>query len=108
VLVFIEHGSPRMCLGGVAHPTGNWTAHQARNIAVTVGAQFEDIRFLIRDRGSNFTSLLEAGDDLPAQDRAHILRRVSWVGPSAASSDAGSGSVVPWLISMAASPPTTT
>jgi putative transposase len=61
VLVFIEHGSRRMHLGGVtAHPTGDWTAQQARNLALTVGERFEDIRFLIRDRGSNFTASFDA------------------------------------------------
>jgi putative transposase len=61
VLVFIEHGTRRMHLGGVtAHPTGDWTAQQARNLALTLGEQFEDIRFLIRDRGSNFTASFDA------------------------------------------------
>jgi transposase InsO family protein len=56
VLVFIEHGSRRMHLGGVtAHPTGEWTAQQARNLALSLDERFEDIKFLIRDRGSNFT-----------------------------------------------------
>ena len=56
VLVFIEHGTRRMHLGGItAHPTGDWTAQQARNLALSLGDRFEDIRFLIRDRGSNFT-----------------------------------------------------
>ena len=46
-----------MHLGGVtAHPAGEWTVQQARNLALTLGEQFEDIRFLIRDRGSNFTT----------------------------------------------------
>jgi len=52
VLVFIEHGPRRMHLGGVtAHPTGDWTVQQARNLALTLGERFEDIRFLIHDRG---------------------------------------------------------
>src|ERR1035441_10826023 len=55
VLVFIEHGTRRMHLGGVtAHPTGEWTVQQARNLALTLDERFEDIEFLIRDRGSNF------------------------------------------------------
>jgi putative transposase len=61
VLVFIEHGSRRMHLGGVtAHPTGDWTVQQARNLALTLGERFERIRFLIRDRGSNFTASFDA------------------------------------------------
>ena len=56
VLVFIEHRTRRMHLGGVtAHPTGDWTVQQARNLALTLGERFESIRFLVRDRGSNFT-----------------------------------------------------
>jgi len=51
VLVFIEHGTRRMHLGGVTtHPTGDWTVQQARNFALTLGERFEDIRFLVRDR----------------------------------------------------------
>jgi putative transposase len=57
VLVFTEHGTRRMHLGGVtAHPAGDWTVQQARNLALAFGERFEDIRFLIRDRGSNFTA----------------------------------------------------
>jgi putative transposase len=61
VLVFIEHGTRRMHLGGVtANPTGDWTVQQARNLALTLGKRFENIRFLIRDRGSNFTTAFDA------------------------------------------------
>jgi putative transposase len=57
VLIFIEHGTRRMHLGGVtAHPTGEWTVQQARNLALTLGERSGDIRFVIRDRGSNFTT----------------------------------------------------
>ena len=61
VLVFIEHGTRRMHLGGVTrHPTGQWTVQQARNLALNLDARFEYFRFLIRDRGSNFTASFDA------------------------------------------------
>jgi putative transposase len=61
VLVFIEHGTRRMHLGGVtSHPTGEWMVQQARSLALSPGERFEDIRFLIRDRGSHFTASFDA------------------------------------------------
>ena len=61
VLVFIEHGTRRMYLGGVtAHPSGDWTVQQARNLALALGERFGGIKFLIRDRGSNFTASFNA------------------------------------------------
>jgi transposase len=61
VLVFIEHGTRRMHLGGVtANPTDEWTVQQARNLGLSFGERFEDKKFLIRDRGPNFTPSFDA------------------------------------------------
>jgi putative transposase len=61
MLVFIEHGTRRMHIGGVtANPTGEWTVQQARNLALDLGERFKDVKFLIHDRGSNFTSSFDA------------------------------------------------
>jgi putative transposase len=45
VLVFIEHGTRRMHLGGVtSSPTGEWTVQQARNLAFSLDERFGDMR----------------------------------------------------------------
>ena len=50
-----------MHLGGVtAHPTGDRTVQQGHNLALDLGERFTGFRFLIRDRGSNFTTPFDA------------------------------------------------
>jgi putative transposase len=50
-----------MHLGGVTiNPTGTWTVQQARNLVLSLDQRFAEIRFLIRDRGSNFTASFDA------------------------------------------------
>jgi putative transposase len=62
VLFFIEHGRRRVHLGGVtAHPTGQWVTQAARNLLMDLDPQRADeLKFLIRDRGANFTTSFDA------------------------------------------------
>ena len=61
VLAVIEHATWRIRIIGVTqHPTGEWTSQQARNLLMDLGEQAHRVKFMIRDRGSNFTSAFDA------------------------------------------------
>ena len=61
VLAAIEHATRRIRILGVTlHPTGQWTAQQARNLIMDLGDQTQRVKFMIRDRGSNFTAAFDA------------------------------------------------
>ena len=61
VLAVIEHASRRIRILGITlHPTGEWTAQQARNLIMDLGGQAGQVKFMIRDRGPDFTTAFDA------------------------------------------------
>jgi hypothetical protein len=78
VLAVIEHASRRIRILGVTqHPTGEWTTQQARNLLMDLGEQAHRVKFMIRDRGSNFTAAFDAV--LADAERSEFSRTHAWL-----------------------------
>ena len=61
VLAVTEHATRRIRILAVTlHPTGEWTAQQARNLVMDLGGQGHRVKFMIRDRGSDYTAAFDA------------------------------------------------
>jgi transposase InsO family protein len=57
----IGHATRRIGILGVTlYPTGEWATQQARNLIMDPGGQAQRMKFMLRDRGSNFTAAFDA------------------------------------------------
>src|ERR1017187_652293 len=61
VLAVVEHATRRIRILGVTqHPTGEWTAQQARNLTMDLGDQADRVKFMVRGRGPDYTTAFGA------------------------------------------------
>jgi hypothetical protein len=60
-----------------ANPTGSWIAQQARNLAMDLGERLEELRFLIRDRDTKYTTMF---DTVFEADASEITRHHAHLG----------------------------
>lgn len=59
-LAVIEHATREIrILGTALNPTGEWTAQMARNFVMDLEDTGSKVKFLIRDRDSNFTAAFD-------------------------------------------------
>ena len=60
-MAFLEHGTRRLHITGITtHPTGEWAAQQARNLADDLGSRMESLRFVLRDRDAKYTKSFDS------------------------------------------------
>jgi putative transposase len=61
VLAVIEHATRRIRIPGVTpYPAGERTTEQARNLLMDLGEQADRVKFMIRDRGPDFTAAFDS------------------------------------------------
>lgn len=71
-LIVVEHHSRRAHLAGItAHPSSAWTVQAAHNVVMDLGDHVDTVKFLMRDRDSQFTAAFNA---VLAAEGIQILR----------------------------------